>query len=190
MDKIFYKYLLILCCFNFVCFGADNTKNSFEIRTDAFFPSSNRFRKIYGDVGITYGIEASQKLSRTFEGWVNLDWFPKQGRSEGFGDPTKINMINLSFGVKLPYQLSKHFTVYGGIGPCFSEIWLNNRSVCGNEKVSKFGFGGVFKTGLNCFITKHFFLNFYADYIYQPVHFETTINIGGVKTGIGLGCKY
>lgn len=165
-------------------------KNSIQIRTDAFFHSSNRFREIYGNVNPSYQLEVSRKIKNAFETWVNFDWFSKHGSSIGFSDPTKASIANISFGIKFPYLINQYFKVYTGFGPSFSKIWLNNRSQCSHEKLSKSAFGIVLKFGSCYFITRRIFLDLFVDYLYQPVQFDTDVDIGGVKTGIGLGFKF
>ena len=122
--------------------------------------------------------------------WGNLDLFSKPGRSVGLGNSTKINIANTSVGIKLPFQYSEEISPYIGIGVSFSRVWLKNNSFCGEEKASKFAVGGVLKTGIYYFLTESVFLDVFIDYLYQPVHFETDVDVGGLKTGMGIGVKY
>jgi hypothetical protein len=165
--------------------------NSLEIRSAAFFHSSERFREIYGYPGASYQVEASTKLYDFLDGWANFDWFSKHGNSVGFNDPTRVSIANISFGIKFPYQLVEEFTAYIGIGPSLSRIWLKNQSECGcQEYVSKLVIGGVLKTGIYYFINKRVFIDVFVDYLCQPDNFETHVDIGGVKAGAGIGIKF
>ena len=155
-----------------------------------FFHSSKRFREIYGNVGACYQLEASTKLNNCFDAWANFDWFSKQGRSDGFNDPTRVSIANVSLGIRFPYQFCEQFTTYIGIGPSFSKIMLKNKSQCCHENVSKLAIGGVLKTGFYYFINRHIFIDVFVDYLYQPVNFETHVDMGGIKTGIGVGVKF
>lgn len=190
MIKIAFKalFLLLLITNTHPLFA--EFESSVEIRSAAFFHSSERFREIYGNVGASYQLEASTKLYDCLDGWANFDWFSKHGKSEGFNDPTRVSIANISLGIKFPYQFCEKFTAYIGIGPSLSRIWLKNKSQCGNEKVSKLVIGGVLKTGVYYFISRHVFIDVFVDYLYQPVHFETNVAIGGIKTGIGVGVKF
>lgn len=165
-------------------------QSSVEIRSAAFFHSSERFREIYGNVGASYQLEASTKLYDCLDGWANFDWFSKHGKSDGFNDPTRVSIANISLGVKFPYQICEKFTAYIGIGPSLSRIWLKNKSQCSHENISKWAIGGVLKTGVYYFISERVFIDVFVDYLYQPVHFETHVDIGGFKTGAGLGVKF
>lgn len=165
-------------------------KNSIQIRADAFFPSSHRFREIYGSVGPSYEVQASRKINSFIDGWVNFDWFYKSGHGKGCHTKTHINVANGSFGINFVYQFSKPVGIYLGLGPTFGGVWLKNESHCGHERVSKFAFGGVVKSGFTFSLSKHFFLDLFADYFYERVHFEHHVNIGGFRTGLGLGYKF
>ncbi|MBA3956852.1 MAG: hypothetical protein H0X51_00445 [Parachlamydiaceae bacterium] len=135
-------------------------------------------------------MEASTKWCDCYETWVNFDWFTKHGRSEGLKDPTRVSAANISLGIRLPYHFCDQVTGYVGIGPSLGRIWVKNDSYCSHEKVSKLVIGGVLKSGILYFINDCIFIDLFADYLYQPVHFETHVDIGGFKTGAGLGIKF
>lgn len=191
MKKIIFKFIFVLTCFYLQPLLA-KIENSLEIRTAAFFHSSDRFREIYGNVSGSYQLEVSTKwrACNCYETWVNFDWFSKEGQSDGFEDPTKANIANLSFGIKISSPFCEKFTPYIGLGPSFSRIWLKNESRCHDERVSKVAVGVVFKSGINYFVTRCVFIDLFVDYLYQPVHFEQQVDIGGFKTGAGLGFKF
>lgn len=165
-------------------------QSSLEVRSAAFFHGSDRFREIYGNVGVSYQLEASTKLYDYLDGWANLDRFSREGKSEGFNDPTKIRITNISLGIKLPYQFGEKFIAYIGLGPSLSKIWFKNKSQCCHETVTKWAIGGVLKTGVYYFISERLFIDLFVDYLSQPVHFETRFNIGGFKTGAGVGFTF
>lgn len=190
MIKIAFKalFLLLLITNNYPLFA--EFQSSIEIRSAAFFHSSGRFREIYGNVGASYQLEASTKLYDCLDGWANLDWFSKHGKSEGFNDPTRASIANISLGIKFLYPFCEKFTAYIGIGPTLSRIWLKNKSQCSHETVSKWAIGGVLKTGVYYFICDRAFIDVFVDYLYQPVHFETHVDVGGLKMGVGIGVKF
>lgn len=165
-------------------------QSTLEFRSAAFIPSSKLFREIYGNVGVSYQLEGSTKLYKCIDGWANFDWFNKHGESYKLEDPTKVRIANTSIGIKFSCRSFRRFTPYIGIGPNLSKIWLENKSQCCHESVSKWTVGGVFKSGICCCITKCSYLNFFVDYLYQPVHFDTNVNIGGFNIGAGLGIKF
>jgi outer membrane protein len=165
-------------------------KNSIEIRADAFFPSSHLLRSIYGRVGPSYEIEACRTFNSIVTGWANFDVHFASGGIAHCNTSTKLWLINGGFGVKFPYQISSNIGVYLGAGLSFGGIWLKNKSRCDNEKISKFAMGYVAKSGFIFSLHRQVFLNLFADYLYQPVHFNRHVNLGGVRTGIGLGYNF
>ncbi|HEV8051792.1 MAG TPA: hypothetical protein VGP47_04795 [Parachlamydiaceae bacterium] len=198
MKKIYLPvFLLILLNFSLL-----SAESSVEIRADAFIHSSKLFRKIYGDVGTSYGIEASTPLVNCFDGWVNFDWFTKNGRShvdksEGNGNSeacrgntTKVRIANFSFGLKFPYEFCGSFSPYVGIGSSLSRINIKNKSFCCHNKSSKVAFGGVVKLGIYWRFFECMFLDVFVDYLYQPIKFHKRVDVGGLKTGAGLGISF
>lgn len=176
-------------------------ENNLELRAAAFFPSSHLFKEIYGNVGTNYQIEANTRFNDYHipsycleciiipETFVNFDWYTKKGRSVGFKDPTRISIADVSLGGKLSFDLCHSFSPYAGIGVSLSRIRLKNKSHCTHEEVSKLAWGGLVKSGIKYEINCDLFLDLFVDYLYQPVHFHKTEDIGGFKIGFGVGTK-
>lgn len=156
-----------------------------EFRTAAFFPSSNLFREIYGDVGASFQFETSFNWN-CWNIWENIDWLSMHGKPIGCHGSTSINIFNVSAGIKFPYTVFDCLSIYAGIGPNIASVWLKNKTHCCHEKTSRLAIGAVFKTGVYYYITNNLSLEVFADYLYQPVHFEKWINMGGVKLGAGI----
>jgi outer membrane protein len=166
------------------------TQNSIEFRTAAFWHSSGRFREIYGTVGPSFQVEASTSVYNCFQGWVNFDWFSKHGHSIGLNDPTRISIANTSLGIKLPYVLSEQLSVYLGLGASFARVELKNHLFNQSEKVSRLVYGGVLKSGFYYYFTDNLFLDTFFDYLYQPNNYQTHVDLGGFKTGLGIGMHF
>ena len=137
MIKIAFKALFFLLLITNIHPLFAEFQSSIEIHSAAFFHSSERFREIYGTVGASYQLEASTKLYDCLDGWANFDWFSKHGKSDGFNDPTRVSIANISLGIKFPYQFCEQFTAYIGIGPSLSRICLKNKSQCSHESCFK-----------------------------------------------------
>jgi hypothetical protein len=180
---------LVLLCFNLAPLFAE-FQSSIEFRAAAFFPSSNLFRKIYGNMSGDYQLEAATQICPHLDSWVNIDGYSKKGRSVGFSDPTRVSIANLSVGIKLPYQIHEKFIIYIGIGPSLSWIFIHNKFHDYHQKKIQMVLGGIIKSGINYFINSNLFLDLFLDYLYQPAHFERTVDIGGIKTGVGLGYRF
>src|SRR5690349_11335225 len=129
------------CFFFLVLFNFLAADTSVEIRADAFIPTSNLFRKIYGDAAPSVGIEVSTSILDCYQGWVNFDWLTKRGHShvkrdhidtefDCGSDRTRIDIANISFGIKYPFQNCDCFSPYIGIGPSFSNVWVKDNGDC------------------------------------------------------------
>ena len=186
IDKLTIGIFFILLGMNSLSLLAES---SFELRSAAFFPQNKRFTDIYGDVSPCYEVEISTDAYCCSEGWVNFDWLTKKGHSSGCHEPTRVDIANLSFGIKYPYQLTDRISAYIGIGPTFYRIWLKNHGHNFREKATRFAVGGILKIGVIYELTNCVFVDLFVDYLYQPVHFKTHVNIGGLKTGLGIGVR-
>ncbi len=165
-------------------------KSSLKVRGAAFIPMGVRFKDVYGSVVSNVQIEAATRVCKCLELWGNVDWFVKSGQSIGLRSFSHIDTINVSFGVKLPYKFSDCWLMYVGVGPSIGRIELKNFLPTGSERVLKGAVGAVVKTGLYCHLNKHIFIDFFVDYLHQPVRFQSTVQIGGFKVGTGLGLTF
>lgn len=161
-----------------------------EVRSGAFFPASDRFRKIYDHTIPFFEIEASTPITCNLDGWANFDWISKNGKSIGFKDHTRVEIANVSLGVKYPYCICECLLGYFGGGISFGRIWLHNRGVCENRRPTRFAVGAVAKVGINYYFCNNLFLDVFADYLYQPVDFHHRTDIGGLKVGAGIGAAF
>jgi outer membrane protein len=184
----FFKPYLFLALLFFIPLTAENTV---EIRGAAFYHSSKLFREIYGSAGPDYQVQLALRYP-CLEFWAHVDWFSKHGKSVGFNDSTRVNIVNYALGLSYLYRFNCQTTLYLGAGPCIANIWLKNQLTDhSHETVSKTTLGGLFKVGFYYNFTDCFFIDLFVDYVYQPAHFHHKhhkhIDIGGVKPGIGLG---
>lgn len=172
-------------------FGNCFKSNSVEVRGVAFFPSSDRFRDVFGDVGPGVEVEASTTICNRFNAWINFDFFGRD-RHHGSCCKNKINMFDFSFGARYIFNTCSCFQPYLGIGPSFSWLNLKNKSCIGGHHTQrKSSVGGVFKAGVYYYFCNNIFADIFVDYVYQPVHFHhRTVNVGGVRTGLGLGLAF
>ena len=165
--------------------------STLELRGAAFFPSAKRFRGIYGNVSSCYELESVVSFCSPWEGWVNFDWYSKNGRSIGLHDDTRVSIANGSFGIRYKYPCGGCYVPYLGIGPSFAGIHIKNK-LCNHhtEEKSNFVVGGVVKAGVYWYFCNDWFIDFFVDYLYQPKHYETRVDLGAVKPGIGIGVKF
>jgi hypothetical protein len=164
------------------------SENSFEIRSGAFIHSSGVFRSIYGNVKPFVGFEVGRKFSENYAGFVDLDYFSKNKKRNCC--TSDIEIINGSFGLKYLYPLRSNIDGYLGSGPSFSRVNLREKSCCEKEKHSKVAVGLVLKSGITYNFFHAYYFNFFVDYLFQPVNLGRHVDIGGVKTGIGIGAWF
>lgn len=189
-----FKLFFLLAVLFFIPLVAGSVENTIEIRGAALYHSSKLFREIYGKIGTDYQVQFATRFC-DFELWGNIDGFAKSGKSVGFADSTHIHVVNLSVGLSYLYKMNCQLTLYLGAGPCFAGIWMKNKLTNhSHETVDKTAFGSLFKAGLYYNITDWFFIDIFVDYVYQPVHFNHkrhhSIDIGGLKPGVGLGINF
>lgn len=165
-----------------------------EIRAGYFYPTSGLLRKIYR----TGGAEGELELSRTFcinyQVWGNVNLYTKTGHSRGLHDKTRITIVPISCGLKYIFDFKPCplYRPYVGIGPSYSLIHIRNDSSFVKKRTNKHGFGFVVKSGIYFDLSCDFVLDLFADYYYQKIHFHSsgTKDIGGVRTGLGIGYKF
>jgi hypothetical protein len=175
--------------------------NTMEARAAAFLPTGNRFREIYGNVGVSLQIESARisKRHRNMGLWENFEWIFMDGKSLPSLGTTKIDILNLSAGLKfIGYFYNDNFLLNAAIGPNFGLVYIENKlrcsTRCDKPRYRKHSFkapiGGIVKTSAQYFITKNFYFDLFADYLYLPVHFSRTENCGGFKLGGALGGRF
>jgi hypothetical protein len=169
----------------------DKRNFSIQARASAFIPYAQRFRSIYGATPCV-GLEVTRNVRQHIAVWANGDAVFACGSSIGFCNPTKVRIANLSLGLKFPYDVGCHSTLYFGTGPSFGALWLTNTSPFCCEKVFQNAIGVAVKAGWDFLLNDRVFFAFFADYLYQPVRFTTLpcrLDCGGLKAGIGLGVR-
>lgn len=161
-----------------------------ELRVGPHFPSSRLWKGIYGDVAPNVQFQISRTWCKPLEMWANADWVTKSGRSIGLKDPTQVNLLNISAGLNVLFPVYRKNIFYVGAGPAWGNIWLHNQSsLSGSEHVYRSVFGGVVKSGLYIPCGCRCYFDIYVDYLYEVIQFQTPVDLGGVKTGIGFGIR-
>lgn len=172
---------------------------SAEARAAAFFPMGHKFRELYGNVGLSVQAEVGRTFQdhRNLGVWLNGEWIFMDGSPGHCCGRTNIDMINISFGVKgIGHFFNNTLFLYGGIGPDVGLIYIKNKirccCGCGTKKQhrSRAAAGGIVKTGAEIHFLRHFYISLFVDYLYLPVHFRHTVDVGGFKVGGGLGARF
>ncbi len=185
--KIIFLTLLTLLTLNSAIATADLT-NSVELRSSAYFHRSSTFEEVYGKVGPSFGLEATNKFF-CFDLFTNLDYFSKHSPRHDYGR-SKIELFNGSLGLRYSIDLSSFLKPYIGIGPSVTCINLKQEMDDCHYKSTKIGFGVVAKSGVIIEIGSFYYVNIFADYHYLPARWNKCIDVGGLKTGLGLGINF
>jgi hypothetical protein len=166
-------------------------RNSFKFRTGALIHTSKLFREIYKTACACFEFEAAHRIKPHIEVWGNFDWISNHGNSIGFCSPTTIKIANFSAGLKFPFLVQNRWEFYGGLGASLAGVFIRDKTVTQDcKKRDKAVMGGVIKTGAYCFIGDHLFVDFFADYIFQPAQFARQVDVGGLRIGAGLGVAF
>lgn len=167
-----------------------------QLRAGYFHPASSTVRDIYHS-GIEGEIETSATLYRSLDLFANVGVFIKSGHSVGLDDSTRIKIFPLSLGLKYNFCLSRNWEFYLGAAPTYTWVRFHDHSPFVDQHVHKSAFGVVGKTGFIYSFFKVAFIDFFFDYYYTRISgahssgtTSTSNNIGGFRTGLGLGVKY
>lgn len=160
-----------------------------EIRGSAFFPTSHRFKKIYGSISPSSAIETVGKFTDCLYGWGNVDWYSKRGKSYPFHDCTSIKMANFSLGIKYAYRFCENYYPYAGLGPSIAGVWIHNHSLC-DKRASHAAYGLVLKSGIYFVLPKQLYLDVFVDYLYLQAHFTKKTDLSGLRIGVGFGGRF
>jgi len=162
-----------------------------KIRGAAFIPRSDLFREIYGTALGSFDGEIAGKFYKYLQAWLNINFALAHGYSLEFCNPTKLWIVNSSLGLKTPFDINDWFRVYIGLGPTFGAIRIKDESEftgCSSSTKSSIGF--VAKSGMDFFFREHWFIDIFADYVYQKAAFEKDVNASGLRIGAGIGIKF
>lgn len=179
-----------------------------EFRAAYFRPTDEMVREIYADSWVDYQFEVSRLLFDTNVAvWSSVNWYRTSGHSICCGDivvsrdKTSLRVVPISFGLQyyVPIPQIQNARFYFGAGATVAFVRISDDSEFVKQRLSKNGaFGGVLKSGIKYFFQNNLFLDFFADYVFQPVHFSNGNDdvenldacLDGVKLGVGLGLNF
>lgn len=171
-------------------------QGALQVRAGYFQFTSNWAQEIYGAGAPDIELEGSVKLHPYLSLWGNLNYVWKGGDSTPFENTTHLDLVTLSLGANAMAPLGCSFTfIYLGFGISGAYVHTKDESPYLPTHTSKFGVGCVGKFGFLVFCSKHFFVNPFFDYYYQPIHARNTgihsqVNLGGFRTGLGVGYQF
>lgn len=188
----------------FVSSAVDARDILLEFKGAYFLATDCVFKNIYDKGGALYGPEVTFQLgeSNQWYGFASIDYFKKDGNSIGLSTPTKVELIPLGIGVK--YMQPSHcgrYNFYLGLGFQPVHTKVTNCSPYVPATQTKWGFGGIAKTGVYVDLTHNFLLDLFIDYSFVKVNFDAAqipagpvtpfkTDISGAIFGVGLGYRF
>lgn len=185
------KTLLSLLTFTLFVSSSLFADSKVEARADAFFSTSKRYRDVYGNVNSSYQLEVSISNDNIVDTFINFDWLSKQGRHSGCNTNTKIQVSNLTGGVKFRYPYYELLVPYIGAGFNAGSVSLKNHSCYKNSRKTKIAFGYTLKSGVYIPLEDPYFIDLFIDYLSLNANFKKGITrLNGFKMGIGVGLTW
>ncbi len=174
---------------------------SIEGRIAYYKPSSKRVQEIYSNGWADYQVEVSKDFFCNWRVWAGVSGFSKKGHSIGFNDPTRIQMIPVSLGVKYMYSLTPCTKIYLGGAGCYSFLKIRDHSDYVHQHIRKEEFGGLIQAGAYYYFSRCLYADVFVDYLFQHFHFShshdsyyyvkrNSLDMSGFKVGAGIGCTF
>ncbi len=178
------KVLAALSIIFFVAVSLHAGSVILEVKGSYFYPTEQAFKDIYGGA-MTFGGEISLAIWKQLDIWVGGHYFSQYGELTFTGEETHLEIMPLGGGLK--YRITTGVvSFYGGAGVSYFDYQESN--VIGDVKSGAAGF--VTKLGAYWEPAPQFVIDIFVEYSYckmTPADF--TINIGGIKAGIGIGVR-
>jgi hypothetical protein len=176
---------------------------SIEADASAFFPTNHTVRNVYGNVWQNYGItfDHIQPFSGTFQpisffGQVN--YLFSHGCSEGGNQPTHIQLVPITFGLKWIQNIHNNVELYMGIAPRYYFMAIDNNSSYVPNHQNNNGCGAYITAGSFFYPIKNCMINLFLDYSYMKFkapcstsYYESfSTNVSGFSLGGGIGWHF
>lgn len=173
-----------------------------EVRGAGVYSSSSRYREIYSDWSPEVQFEIAKSVWKHLYAWFNAAYLWDEGHSQPFHDKTQIRLVPLTFGLKYIFPVTCDFSVYLGGGAAYSFLRIHDHSPYVRKHTSREAWGGVVKSGIQYEFCESFFLDVFADYLFQHFsppndddsdyrYIETrSANLSGLRIGAGVGMKF
>ena len=167
-----------------------------ELRIAYFYPTSEKFRKIY-HTGILYSAEFSFEAWKRLYPFANVGYSHLSGHSSGGHYKTLVTYVPFSLGLKYMYRVS-WIDFYLGLGVLGAYVHNENESAYVTRTIKRWGVGGIAKAGFLAYATDNFFFDFFVDYTYLQIDYNSHRNnlsphkadFNNVASGVGLGYRF
>jgi len=181
------------------CLNADEHDILLEAKGAYFLASNDTFKNIYGNGGGIYGAEITGKVCDSWYLFASADFFSKNGCTCIFNTPTNVSIANIGLGIKylVPFCYGDF---YVGLGVLPTHLRTFDDSPNVPFKDSKWGCGGIAKTGFFINLPCNFLLDIFFDYSFvkiscpdscpTPFTQPRKANVSGFWFGAGLGYRF
>ena len=163
-----------------------------EVKGAAFVPTSTNFKDIYGTIG-DFGLELTAGgLSNHLYAFSSIDFLIKNGNTVNFQSPTKVNMIDLAFGLKyfVPFHQGDF---YFGVGVQPTYLFTSD-GLTDPVQTSQWNCGGIAKVGVILNMPHSFFADLFIDYSFLKINSTssstTQTPINAAVLGVGFGYRF
>lgn len=173
-----------------VCIDWEDIYCDIEFRAAAFFPQEDRFRNLYGDTLPCYQLAVSMNTCSFLELWSSVDYIPGNATFDHCEhNNSKLSLTTWAIGLQWPFYIFRNGKLYFGLGPTIAYTFVRNSFRC-HEEASRLTFGGIGRAGFCYVFPFGVVVDIFADYVYQPIDFEKIDNVGGLRTGLGIGLQF
>jgi hypothetical protein len=172
---------------------------SLEFRIAAFLTTNKEVRQIYSSAWADYQVQIGKRIWNDWQIFAEFSGSQKLGHSF-LGDKTKLRVFPITLGAKYFFNLYPCLDAYIGGGVAYSFLRIRDESPYVHHHTSKGQFGGVIKTGLIYTFCNCWFVDVFADYLFQRFSFHGvscdpyvtrhTANLSGFKIGGGIGFNF
>ena len=168
-----------------------------KIRAAYTYFNSRLVREIFSNKAYCTQIEADFSLNKYLTVFLNADYLNKSGHSDDLKDHTTLDMGDLSLGLIVTNQGFKTVLPYIGLGVVSAIVHTHDYSPYVKQITNRYSTGLVAKAGIDFVFAKRWLFDVFCDYSYQPLHVyykpaidQEHINMGSIKAGAGLGCRF
>ncbi len=163
-----------------------------------FFPTSKKFRDIYGNGNVFGGGELTVQLYRPIYLWGSSHYYHDSGKSIGLRDSTKVTLVPVGVGLKYMYPIN-FMDLYLGAGVLPSYVKFKDKSNYVIPESKKWTVGGIVKVGVLFNFQNNFFIDLFTNYSILKAKFNDTNNNAVARSrsnldtwniGLGLGYRF
>ncbi len=166
-----------------------------EFKMGYFRFGDRALRHIYGKGILDIQLTSSFRFWKPLYAYVAFEYISAHGRTLGGHEKTFVQVVPISLGVQYIQKITYDLKYYLTLGPRIYYFHQRNNSAGVPSSVNKWTCGGFINTGFIYYLSEHITFDFFGEYSYARMHFEThrshvkgnTIQIGGMTLGAGIG---